>query len=342
MEGGIYWVYWGFWSGKTLLSVVLILDKLRKWEIVFSNIKLNKLLIPNHNNYYFFDDFDDFVDILKFTWFFAFQVSIENEKRFIKGEPLIWRNQRPKFNIFFDELGIFANSMDFKNIHKDHWDELYQFLLQCRKMFDSIYCIVQKPNLLYSGLRIHIPYWFTYKPLFGIKWLWQYFWEIYLQDLNPETFKVEVRTVSKMDPDWNIYNVDYLEEFSYKYVFFRKRYFKYYDDLFLNKKVEIQFKTDYLDRSNFLYNLKAWLINNKALLNTKPLYAQLTEHIILTPSTYTSYYELIKALLLDCSDFLTVSIPRLFPNFIRYYKKIIFLISILWQKLKIIWQKKVF
>jgi len=280
----------------------MAVDKLQKWELVFSNIKMNKDEIPNPHNYYYFDNFENFVEILQFTWFFAVELSKHNEFLLSEWKKTLWRNERPSFNIFFDELWIFANSMDYKQLHKEHWDNLYELILQCRKLFDSIYLIAQKPKLIANSLRQHISYWYTMKPLWGWKWLWKYSSQIWVQDLDPETYQVEIKKEIKFDKEWNKYTLEIPMEVVERNVWFRKKYFRYYDDLYLNKRFDFELVFPYLEESWFFYNLKAWRVQNKYLLEQKNIYGKVIEHINVPDTHNLTLIEFMKELIDDCID----------------------------------------
>lgn len=320
MEWGIFWIYGNFWVWKTLLSTVMMIDKLKNDEIIFTNIKLDKQHIPNPDNYYYFDNFNEFVDIMKFAWYFAQEVIKENELRKKTWRPVISRKYRPKFNVFFDEMGIHANANDFKQIHDEHGKELYQFLLQTRKLFQSIYCIVQKPRLLWNGVRMHVQYWYTYKPLWDSKTLWKHFWAIWCQDLDSETWNVEMKKDIKMDTDGTYFSVDIPQEFVFRSIWFRTKYYKYYDDLFLNKLFEIQFSTNYLSESKLLHNLANKKISNQALLHTRKLYEPLIKDVPIVPLVDNSYLKALKVLIIDCFTYILVLPKRLYSRATRYFK----------------------
>ena len=167
MEGGLYGIYGGFGSGKSLGATIMMIRKLAAGELVFSNIKLNRNYIPNPQNYYFFEDFDHFYDVLAFSGLFAMQVSAYNERQTSLGYKPFARGSRPRINIFFDETGIFANAKDYKAMHDKYGIDLQTYILQCRKLFVSCYFIIQRPSQLVLDLRGHINYWITFKPLFG-------------------------------------------------------------------------------------------------------------------------------------------------------------------------------
>lgn len=275
MEGWIYWIYGWFWSWKSLWAVILIINKLKKWEIVFSNIRLNKSLLPNPQNYYYFDWFDDFYDILAFSWLFAVEVSKYNKKQVELWFPQFKRGARPGINVFFDEMWIFANAKDYKEIHNEYWKDLQQYILQCRKLFVSLYLIIQRPNQLVLDLRWHIPFWITFKPLWNIEWLWKWAWSYWIQELDSETFEVFNETHQWYDSEGNYYNYVVPQEKVLFSVWWKPFYYAKYDDLFLNKVFDTKFRTNYLYDSSLLSNLKLWYIKNKSLLDNKHIYENL-------------------------------------------------------------------
>lgn len=326
-EWGISWIYWDFWIWKTLSAVVMIIDKLKRDEIIFTNIKLERNNIPNPNNYYYFDSFDEFVDIMKFAWYFAQEVIKENDNRRWKWKALITRKYRPRFNVFFDEMWIHANANDFKQIHDDYWTDLYQYLLQTRKLFQSIYCIVQKPRLLWNGIRMHVSEWYTYKPLWESPTIWKHFWAIRKQDLNQETWAVDMKKDIKLDTEWNWVTVETPKEFSFRSIYFRKSYFKCYDDLYLNKLFEIEFWTNYLTESWLLYNLANRKVSNFALLETRKLYEPLIQNIPIDPVVDNSYLKACKVLIIDLYNLCVLFTKRSYNFFILTLKNIIFYLS---------------
>jgi len=273
MEGWIYGIYGGFWDWKTLGAVMLIVSKLKSWEVVFSNIRLDKKYLPNPDNYYFFSDMDDFHDILNFSGLFAMKASEFSDSEVKKGYPAYPRGMRPRINIFFDEMGIFANSKDFAKIHSKYWASLQQYILQMRKLFVSTYLIIQRPNQLVSDLRIHIAGWIKFKPLFDSDLFQKYAWKYYLQELDPITFKVVTETKMSYDSSWTLFSYDVPQELVLFKVWYKPRYYKYYDDLYLNQTFETSFHSNYLFDSGLFDNIKAWRINNKCLLNNKKIYA---------------------------------------------------------------------
>lgn len=256
-----------------------MIRKLERGEIVFSNIRLNKSLLPNPQNYYYFDDFSNFYDILAFSWLFAMEVSKFNKKQTELWLPQFWRNSRPKINVFFDEMGIFANSKDWLNLHKEYWKDLQQYILQVRKLFTSVYLIIQRPNQLVSDLRIHIPYWITFKPLFDIEFLWKWAWSYRIQELNSETFEVITEKKQAYDSEGNYYNYEVPQEKHLFYVLWKPFYYSKYDDLYLNKVFDTQFKTNFLYESNLFANLKLWYIKNNNLLSNKHIYEKYIANI---------------------------------------------------------------
>jgi len=272
MEGGIYWIYGGFWSWKTIGAVSIIIKKLQRWEIVFSNISLDKKFIPNPNNFYFFEKFDHFYDILAFSWLFAMKVS-----EFSKKQVELWflpfpRWFRPKINVFFDELWVFANSKDYREVHKDYWKDLQQYILQLRKLHVLTYLIIQRPHQLLSDLRVHVSGWITFKPLLWYEFFNSWSGTYWLQELHPDTFNVICEKKYDYDVDWKLYSYEIPQEKKLFRMWFKPFYYKFYDDLFLNKVFETQFRSNFLFESWFFSNLKNWSIQNRALLHNKHIY----------------------------------------------------------------------
>ncbi len=114
-EWGIHCIYGSFGSWKTLFATATMIDKLKAWEMVFSNVMLDTKKIPNPKNYYYFESMADFMDILTFTWEFASAVNRHNEKARSWVDKSILpfsRNRRASFNIFFEERAAFANAKD--------------------------------------------------------------------------------------------------------------------------------------------------------------------------------------------------------------------------------------
>lgn len=290
MEWGFFWIYWGFGSWKTIGAVILITMKLSQWQIVFTNILLDRKYLPNPDNYFYFQDMADFYDILAFSWLFAMKVSEFSKTQVEKWLPAYPRGFRPKINVFFDEMGIFANAKDFKEIHKEFWKDLQQYVLQLRKLHVTCFLIIQRPKQLVSDLRVHVTGWLKFKPLWGWESLWKYAWSYYLQELDQDTFHVITEKKHAHDEKWNQYSYEVPQErVSFK-VWWKPKYFKYYDDLFLNKifDTESPFRWDYLWKSQFFDKLKQNNINNKALTFNKHIYEDYFKNSIDTNTAFQS------------------------------------------------------
>ena len=272
MEGWLYGIYGGFGSGKTLGATIMMIKKLVRGELVFSNIKLNKNYIPNPQNYYFFEDFDDFYDVLAFSGMFAMRVSEYNERQMIQGKKSFARSARPRINVFFDETGIFANAKDYKELHDKYGIDLQTYILQCRKLFVSVYFIIQRPSQLVNDLRGHINYWVTFKPLFGSLFWGKWFGSYWEQELDKETFQVIAETKQAYDSDGNYYNYVVPQERKLFNVWWKPYYYERYDDLYLNKVFETKFKTDFLLKSWLFGNLQKGYIRNRNLLDNRHIY----------------------------------------------------------------------
>jgi hypothetical protein len=80
------------------------------------------------------------------------------------------------------------------------------------------------------------------------------------------------------DPEWNLYHVDTPIEFKYKRLWWRPWLYKYYDDLYLNQKLEPKFTTNFLYTSWFLKNLYLDKIKNPFLLANKTIYENYFVH----------------------------------------------------------------
>lgn len=283
-EWKIIGVHWMFGAHKTLTSVSLILDDLRNWDIVFTNIKFNMNYVDasRRNNLYYFDDLHVLYDILNFAGIFAQNVSNYNENAALYNKPFYSRYARPKIKIYFDEMGIFANSSDYAQFHKEIGKDLTQFLLQIRKLFVDIVFIIQKPEKLVKELRSYVWYWLKPEPIFPK--LEQRFLFKFLQ--NTKKIYLEYR-----DEDWVLImderlavstSGDYINykvplKFHYKYIKWTKYYYRFYDDLFLNLKISLNLKTTYLKDSGFLKNLYYSKINNVFLFNNKFIYDEVVK-----------------------------------------------------------------
>lgn len=305
-EGGIYCTYWYFWSYKTLWNAYLIIEKLKNNEIVFSNIKMNKNLIPNPDNYYYFDDIKNLYDILAFSALFAYKVSEFNQKQIeINGLPFD-RYFRPKVSIIFDEMWIFANSSEYKKFHDEVGESLTQYLLQIRKLFVDLYFIIQKPTKMVKEIRDYVEYWIKPKPTyenFILSFLFSNDYTYYKQVLDNEKYLLEFEEKISLNPtNWQ-YEKIYIP---LEKPFFRirnvKRYFVFYDDLFFNLKEEIKISNFLIDNW-FFKNLFLWKINNSPLLLN------------------SSIYEHYKNFDTDKNDFVNIKEPSLFSNFAYYYSK---------------------
>lgn len=274
MEGGFFWIYGGFWDGKTLWAVIMILMKLQKGEIVFTNISLDRKYLPNPDNYFYFESMDHFYDILAMSWLFAMKVSEFSKKQLELGYPAYPRGFRPRINVFFDEMGIFANAKDFKEIHAEYWKDLQQYILQLRKLHVTCFLIIQRPKQLVSDLRGHVSWWLKFKPLFWWGFFQKYAGTYWLQELDQETYNVVIEKRHWTDEKGNLYSYDVPMETKAFRVWYKPRYYKYYDDLYLNKIFDTKepFRSNYLFESNFFAKLQSNSINNKSLIHNKHIY----------------------------------------------------------------------
>ena len=165
----IYWIEWQFWSWKSALSThiarnvaikstKLIAKQLSKsWNIILSNIKMDKELIPN---YFYFED-DKFLQILRTC------NSINDLERAIywtkKTNWWLIKRERKKFSrfyIFFDEAGaIMNNHIKLEN----NWNYA-EYINQNRKNFEDIYIVTAKWWQTNKTLRQHVDWWYYVEP----------------------------------------------------------------------------------------------------------------------------------------------------------------------------------
>lgn len=271
MEWFIYCTYWYFGTYKTLWNVALIKKKLDAWEIVFSNIKINKNYFNNSENYFYFDDIRVLHDVLAFSWIFARKVSEYNELQWAKNMPSFDRSSRPKVNIIFDELAVFADSSKYKEFAKEVWEDLAKYLVQIRKLWVWLYLIIQKPNKLVKELRQYVEYWIKPTPKFSFfqKYIIQYD----LVSLDQETFKIDTELITTININGDV--IQYEKQIRKKYfdVWFTPYYFNFYDDTYLNLNIDnIYFKTDYL-KSVWIFNkILNNHINHKILTDNYKIY----------------------------------------------------------------------
>ena len=291
-EWGIFCTYWYFWTFKTLWNVALIIKKLQNNEIVFSNIKMNKNLLPYPDNFYYFDDIKCLKDILAFSWLFALEVSKFNDKAFKNLTSRFSRNYRPKISIIFDEMGIFANSSEYKKFHQEVWEDLTQYLLQIRKLFVDLYFIIQKPWKLVKELRDYVQYWIRPYPTFSSP-----FWILdkkcityYFEVLNDDTFKIETEKDFKYDFLTNSLN-SYEKPLRFEYfsIWWVPYYFDFYDDLFLNLPKKPIFESTFLKDIWFIDNLYLWRIKNPALIDNLSIYEKDFNGVIISDKNLTTY-----------------------------------------------------
>jgi len=101
-----------------------------------------------------------------------------------------------------------------------------------------------------------------------------------MQELDKETFQVIMEKKQEYDSDGNYYNYEIPQEFKLFNVWWKPWYYERYDDLYLNKVFETQFKTDFLYHSGLFANLQKGYIRNRNLLDNKHIYAEYFAHIV--------------------------------------------------------------
>lgn len=315
MDGKITAMHGYYWANKTLWSVYQILKDLDIHCIVFTNIKFNTNYIEKNkrNNLYYFDGVEVLHDILTFAWIFAQKISDYNEKAILNNTSLYPRNHRPKIKVYFDEMGIFANSSEYQEFHRKFGKDLTKFILQIRKLNVDIQFLIQKPEKLVKELRQYVGYWITPEPLFPnaqkILWLWflknckKYYWE-----MRDDDGKLIIEDKIQLDTTTGNFST-YKKPLRWHYMYILRvpYYYDFYDDLFLNLPLKgLEFKTDYLITSNFLRNVYLGKINNSHLLNNKQIYDELA----------IANYKDVKAFTTDCE---LNKKPRFFDNPFYYY-----------------------
>lgn len=271
MEGGIYCTYGYFGTFKTLWNVALIKKKLSAWEIVFSNIKINGSYFSNYNNYFYFDDIEVLHDVLAFSAVFASKVSEYNQTQWNNGLPSFDRSLRPKINIIFDELAVFADSWKYREFAKNVWYDLAKYLVQIRKLWVNLYMIIQKPNKLVKELRQYVEYWIKPEPKFSIfkdKCI-----NYYKVSLDLETFKIETETKEFIDFNGDVKTYEKQIKKHFFSVWYTPYYFNFYDDTYLNLDIKtIVFKSDYLKKVWLLNKIVNNKLNHKVLFDNVKIY----------------------------------------------------------------------
>lgn len=278
----LYWIEWQFWSWKSslathiarevsIISAKNIAKSLTKsWNIVLSNIKMDKELI---SNYYYFED-DKFLEVLRTC---NAVNDLERELYGVKKSKW-WLKKRErkkfsKFYLFFDEVWAIAN-----NHLKLQDNHIYaEYINQNRKNFEDIYLITAKWWQTNKTLRQMVDWWFYVEPLSRLPLLCD-IWIIRKQKKD-EDWKIEMKHYIWKDPNWDYIRKEKPHDYFVDW-FWKPWIWSYYDDLHKN----IRDPDKYLNINNKLFNQ---ILSNKKELNQPLLentnFNDLKEHIKILP-----------------------------------------------------------
>lgn len=263
----IYWIDWQFGSWKTNLSLFLINNIIDKStpHFIISNIKIDKNLVPN---YYYFED-DKFLETLRTL------NSINDLERLIYSEEsegqinIHQRSKYTRFYLFFDESGAIMNN----HTKLDNNATYAEYINQNRKNFEDIFIISVKWWQNNKTIRQMVDWWFYVKPFLNF-WFFKWIWIIRKQQRDEEG-KVEMINYLGKDQNWDYVNKLKPLDFYYWW-FWRKKYWKYYDDLHKNIRDKDKYKKLNKDLFINIINKNPDLLN---LINQNEVFDELKKHL---------------------------------------------------------------
>lgn len=217
-----------FWAWKTnMMSYMLERFSRDPYTICFTNIKINY----ERENIIFYEDILDawynekgkknttfwMLEILKIIW------QIDNLQR----KANTTRANRLRFYIFQDEWGIIFN----QHARSKFPLAFFDYLLQVRKINVTIFLWVQLFTNLSKQLREHIARVFYFEPFLGY---FTSFWSIRCKKLDVEG-NIRMKQYLAKDEQGDYITKEKPIDQHVKY-WYKPRYYKLYDDLYLNKK----------------------------------------------------------------------------------------------------------
>lgn len=233
----LYWIDWQFWSWKSALSTniarevardttkEIMKQKTLSWNIILSNIKMDKEKIPN---YFYFED-DKLLEVLRTI------NSINDLERKIywrkRNKWWLIQRQRKKFSkfyVFFDEAwAVMNNHIKVKN------NEIYaEYVNQNRKNFMDLYLVSAQWSENFKTMRSKVDWWYYVKPLSRLPIL-NDIWIIRRQKREEDWKTVTMENFVWKDQNWDyILKQKPIDE--YMDWFWKPWIWKYYDDLHKN------------------------------------------------------------------------------------------------------------
>lgn len=233
----LYWIEGQYWSWKSSLATYIAKEiclaskksiqkgKSLSWNIIISNIKMDKKLLPN---YYYFDD-DKLLQVLRTCSF------VNDVERYLYTEiKKNWggllnykRNKFSKFYLFFDEAGAIANNH--LKLEKNH--TYAEYINQNRKNFQDIYWITAKGTQTNKTLREMVDWWYYVKPLFNF-WIFKDIGIIRRQQKDVEWKIITEKYIWRDVNGDDVMKEKPIDE--YVWFFWKPSVRSYYDDLHKN------------------------------------------------------------------------------------------------------------
>lgn len=217
------------------------------------------------------------LDVLKLIW------EIDNKRRRNIETIIEWsgedphkvrsqfRNKRLKYYIFDDEAGIVFNQHTWKTFPQ----EFFEYLLQVRKINVYVVLAAQRFKNISMQLREHIDSVFYFRPFLWLNYFKNKFWQVRIKEVETDWSTSMRKYVARDDQGNNVVKevpIDSMVERMWK----PSRY-KYYDDLYLNKKFdksELKFNFDNVslyikNKVNGIFEQPLASLTNEPAWNTK-------------------------------------------------------------------------
>lgn len=193
----IYWIDGQFWSWKTSFAVS-IMNAVAKWNMIFTNIKVNTNKIPNV--YEFWNSFKDIMTVFR-------TINLINDlERYCFNVPIKWsilpyypRKAFTKFYIFWDEApSAVTNKENLENVYQEYVD-------QNRKNFMDFYLIGADWSWNNKGFRKYVEWWYYSKPFTGFPIL-RDIRVIRRQQREQDWYKLKMEEYTWFDFQWDLVN----------------------------------------------------------------------------------------------------------------------------------------
>lgn len=267
-----YLIDWHYWSWKTTRAVKQILWRLQDPKAyIFTDIYIHKDKLPK--------SMSDRIFVYDPTRLIDVEKKISRNSNKVKKEQILYynimdmleiarlikvdrdkswktRDDRPKLIFFLDETGAIFDKYD-----TDHWmlDWLYDYVVQIRKLNGWCFLISQSHAYLSLRLRTLATIVFfneKYPWLWDdtiIKWWFPYFRHLRVvkqKIVDPETSAVKIEKYQERNEMGKLVRVD-IPMITPVETYHVKKYWQYYDDLFMNMKKTVSVPISDFSLSNY-------------------------------------------------------------------------------------------